>query len=462
MLVPDPQFARSDVLRVFNQSQVYLFVGAAIGTVGLLASFLCLVRRRFDPLLLWFSLLAVLYGIRLGLQYQLLWGLGLRPVALQRSMNALGFLLPIPAFFFFRTLNIFGRPGRILSKIVWPLGLLLAVGTLVFGNREISQEVSNIFILAALLAVILLLFRAPAHSRDVTLMRLGLLIQIAGALYDNITGLIGRSADIEPFTFVVLLALLGIVAGRRTLGYEQQWIALHKELDIAQQIQLSILPGPFFVSGNFRVAARYVPMTAVAGDFYDFLLASDREAGLLIADVSGHGVPAALIASMVKLAANSQRAHADNPSDLLLGMNKALIGNTQQLFVTAGYLYLNASRQELRYSAAAHPPLILLRNGEVMEFSDNGLMLAVFAHATYPMLTYPIKSGDRLVLYTDGLLEATNTHQEEFGPDRLHALIRETGTQPHTEAADHIISAIQQWSAVQSDDLTILLCDYTA
>jgi phosphoserine phosphatase RsbU/P len=89
------------------------------------------------------------------------------------------------------------------------------------------------------------------------------------------------------------------------------------------------LPGEFPASANFRVAARYVPMTSVAGDFYDYIVADDKHAGLLIADVSGHGVPSALIASMVKLAASSRRERAADPARVLSGMNAALWKNTQ-------------------------------------------------------------------------------------------------------------------------------------
>jgi sigma-B regulation protein RsbU (phosphoserine phosphatase) len=89
-------------------------------------------------------------------------------------------------------------------------------------------------------------------------------------------------------------------------------------------------------------------------------------------------------------------------------------------------------------------------------------MLAAFDFATYTTLTLPIRTGDRIVLYTDGMVEATNIHQQEFGPDRLHDIVRATANLTDTEAADQIISSIQHWSATQSDDLTIILCDYTA
>jgi sigma-B regulation protein RsbU (phosphoserine phosphatase) len=201
-------------------------------------------------------------------------------------------------------------------------------------------------------------------------------------------------------------------------------------------------------------------MTSVAGDFYDFLITNPQQAGLLIADVSGHGVPAALIASMVKLAATSQQANAADPAALLTGMNTILHGNTQSQFVTAAYVHLDAESSTLRYSAAAHPPMLLLRDGEVTPIEENGLMLAAFSFATYATATHSLQSGDRLLLYTDGLLEAANITGEEFGPDRLSKLLKATAPQTTEQAADHIVATLQNWSHAQNDDLTVLLCDY--
>ncbi len=201
-------------------------------------------------------------------------------------------------------------------------------------------------------------------------------------------------------------------------------------------------------------------MTSVAGDFYDFLLGDDRQAGLLIADVSGHGVPAALIASMVKLAATSQRASACDPAELLAGMNAALIGNTQQQFVTAAYVHLDSQTGELRYSAAGHPAMLLLRDGEVIAVEENGLMLAAFSFATYGNAVLPLVAGDRLLLYTDGILEAMNARREEFGKHRLQALLKECAGRTHNATADLIMSTVQGWAVSQEDDLTVLVCDY--
>jgi sigma-B regulation protein RsbU (phosphoserine phosphatase) len=375
---------------------------------------------------------------------------------------AIGFLIPIPGFFFFGSLNLLGRVARVLATVSWPVLSFLALATLFLGPSDIFRVINNVFVIAAFVVVVFALVRIGKSSPDITLIRRGLFVFIACVIYDNVTMFVGRYDNIEPFSFVILLACLGIVAGRRALANEQQLLVIQKELEIARQIQLSILPSSFPASKNFHITARYLPMSSVAGDFYDFFVTADHEAGLLIADVSGHGVPAALIASMVKYAATSQQANAERPAQVLHGMNRILYGNTQSQFVTAGYVYLNASTQELRYSAAAHPPMLLLRKGKVTSITENGLMLAAFDFATYTTITHAIESDDRLILYTDGLLEATNVHQEEFGPERLHTLVRETANLGGAEAADRIVSSIQQWSSTQNDDLTVLLCDFTA
>jgi sigma-B regulation protein RsbU (phosphoserine phosphatase) len=201
-------------------------------------------------------------------------------------------------------------------------------------------------------------------------------------------------------------------------------------------------------------------MTSVAGDFYDFVVADDKQAGLLIADVSGHGVPAALIASMVKLAATSQRAKAADPSSFLSGMNSALLGNTQNQFVTAAYVHLDSESRELRYSAAGHPPMLLLRQGSVRKIEENGLMLAAFDFAKYSNVAHGIEQGDRLLLYTDGILEAKDAAGEFFGQDALSDLLRQTSGLPPSEVADRIITSVGEWSVSQDDDLTVLVCDY--
>jgi len=186
---------------------------------------------------------------------------------------------------------------------------------------------------------------------------------------------------------------------------------------------------------------------------------SDR-LGLFIADVSGHGVPAALIASMVKMAAISQRDHAENPAQILSAMNRALCGNTQGQYVTAAYAWIDGAKKEVRYAAAGHPSMLLLRDGAVREIAENGLLLAAVDGIVYTEKTMTLLPGDRFLLYTDGLVEARNQAGEMFGEASLSAAFAQSAGLSPSDAVNEIVAKVQGWARSQDDDLTVLVCDY--
>lgn len=136
------------------------------------------------------------------------------------------------------------------------------------------------------------------------------------------------------------------------------------------------------------------------------------------------------------------------------------MGNTQNQFVTAAYVHLDSVAGELRYSAAGHPPMLLLRKGEITKVEENGLMLAAFDFASYSTATHALENGDRILLYTDGAVEAANSTGEFFGIEGLCEMFRKTDGSTASQAADMIVSKIKAWSRSQDDDLTVLVCDY--
>jgi len=460
MMAIDPQLTASEVLRVFHHDEFDLFLGSAFVTVGFVAVGLCAVRRRADALLLWFAVFAALYGTRLWVQSSLLRMIVPDTAFFWNLRWTIDFLVPIPAAFFCYRAGFLGKNGRPVTYTLTVVMVSLVVGSLVFGRWNGFRLINNVVIIAALIAVVVWTMRQRTPNRDFVIMRWALLIFATLALWDNVEGVMRGHRKVEPYGFAVFLTALGYVAARRAFRRDQELGEIQKELDVARKIQLSILPAGFPNLPTFRVAARYVPMTSVAGDFYEFLVADEAQAGLLIADVSGHGVPSALIASMVKLAASSQKSNLTNPAELLKGMNSALCGNTQKQFVTAAYVYLDARAKEMRYSAAAHLPMLLLRGGDVTAVEENGLMLAAFDFADYSTAVYPLMAGDRLVLYTDGIVEAEDSKEEQYGGDRLSNLLRESASKPPAEVADLILKSVQQWAARQDDDRTLLICDY--
>jgi phosphoserine phosphatase RsbU/P len=179
-----------------------------------------------------------------------------------------------------------------------------------------------------------------------------------------------------------------------------------------------------------------------------------------VADVSGHGVPAALIASMVKVAIAAQRPQADRPAAVLAGMNEALAGKLGGQYVTAAYLFLDGQAGVMRYSAAGHPPLLRSRDEQTQEIEENGLPLGMMDFAHYEQLEQPLRGGDRFLLYTDGVVDATNAAGEFFSLERLKAAVADGQGLSTEGVADLILAKTRGWSnGSADDDLTLVLVD---
>ena len=243
----------------------------------------------------------------------------------------------------------------------------------------------------------------------------------------------------------------------------RQLSTMNSELEMARQVQLSILPSEIPHLPGLEIAARYLPMSSVAGDFYDFLVPDDQHVGILIADVSGHGLPSALIASMLQSALAAQSPHASDPTQVLAGLNRAIHGKFERHYVTASYLFVDTLQGTVRYSGAAHPPFLVwqARTGRVTEYVENGLMLGPFGDSPYSAGTLSLEPGDRVLLFTDGLLEVKNAAGRDFGVDGVRQILECKHDLPPGRFADALLYALSNWSedAIgprQSDDITII------
>ena len=198
-------------------------------------------------------------------------------------------------------------------------------------------------------------------------MIVGTLVFATDALFFNLAGLFHYQTYriTGSLGLAALLFSFGYVGVQMALSGERRLHSIESELAIAQEIQASILPGKNPEVKNLAVAAAYRPMTAVAGDFYDFIAVDESRAGFLVADVTGHGVPAALIASMIKVAIQSLAPYADDPSEVLSGLNRILFAQLRAQLVSAAYLWIDTERRRALYSAAGHPPLLHWRAGKL-------------------------------------------------------------------------------------------------
>lgn len=445
---------------MFRADEPRLFVAATSIAVGLVLLSFSFIRRRFDRLPSFLAWFAVVYGARLWLESGMHRLMAPASAQAMRLHLALNFFVAIPAFLFFGETEPIGRAGRVLVNAVCVSALLLIAATLLGLPWEPLDCANSWMVIAGSTSLLVLAFRRSPSTQDEVVFRAGLMAFVALVLWTNISELLGHAITFEFYGFAVLLCCLGYVAARQILHRDQQLHAIQQELDIARRIQMSILPASSPDTDHFCVATRYKAMTSVAGDFYEFLNASGDSLGLLVADVSGHGVPAALIASMVKVAVQAQQHRQNEPAALLAGVNQALCGNAQNQFVTAAYVYLDSANSELRYAAAGHSPMLLLRNGEVLRIEQNGLVMALMPSAPYTSTTQPLHAGDRILLYTDGIVEASNAAEEEFGYERIIGLLQRSAKHSPEQAADALLQAVSAWSTTQQDDLTLIICDY--
>ena len=260
----------------------------------------------------------------------------------------------------------------------------------------------------------------------------------------------------------VLLFSFGYVAVQVVLASERRLLSIENELAIAREIQTSILPAGNPRIKDLRVAAAYRPMTEVAGDFYEFIPVDHNRIGFLVADVTGHGVPAALIAAMIKVAMQSLVPYAHDPRQVLSGLNSVLSAQMGPQLVSAAYLWLDMENRIALYSAAGHPPLLHCREGQLRRIESNGLLLGVLPESEYPLCDIAIIPGDRFLLYTDGVSEPENALGDSFGEFKLEQVVRDNQSCPPSEFLDHLLGEIRQWqpaSTAQQDDITLIVID---
>jgi hypothetical protein len=461
----------------------FLNIAAAVAllSIALVAMALFFFRRKTrDLTLIYFSLFCILYAVRLLVGTRFFRSLFDEPPTFWAYLNwDINCTIPIPFGLFFYQVG-----GEYLRKFFrWLLAaqiLFAAFGIFAaaLGSSLIKLNNANsVVVLATCVVTALSLLADRRHAGPRQPMTHEMRVFIAGlgawllfVVQANLLGLrILSGNNLEFIGFLAFVACLAYISAYRIFANEERLLAIHKELEIARRIQSAILPQTVPALPGLDLAARYVPMSAVAGDFYDFLFVDEKRLGILVADVTGHGVPAALIAAMLKVAFAGQASHADHPARVLAGLNRALCGKFEEHFVTAAYLFVDLENSLVRYSAAGHPPLIMATraDGYVREIEENGLMLGLFPEATYASVEIRIGSGDRCLLYTDGVFEATNAAREEFGKSRCKELLQSHRHLPAAHFADHVLTSIAAFSGrnsarAQEDDITLLVLDFQA
>lgn len=240
------------------------------------------------------------------------------------------------------------------------------------------------------------------------------------------------------------------------------------ELNLASDIQANMLPNifPAFPSRNdFDIYASMTPAKEVGGDFYDFFMVDDDHLAMVMADVSGKGIPAAMFMVIAKTLIKDHTQLGLQPDEVFTRVNEILCeGNEAGLFVTAWMGILDLNTGKLTYANAGHnPPVVKLGNEVKYLHSKPGFVLAGFEGFKYSKFDLQLQRGDKLFLYTDGATEATNLNNELYGEDRLIECLRNQEGRTCADALHAVRADIDKFvgEAEQFDDLTLLAFDYS-
>ena len=250
----------------------------------------------------------------------------------------------------------------------------------------------------------------------------------------------------------------------KNAALEKAQAQMSAELDLARAMQVAILPSRFPVAPGCDGSARMLPATTMGGDFYDFIELPGGRIGLVMADVSGKGVPAAFFMAVARTNLNALAATASGPADCLQRTNDVLLTqNPMDLFVTVFYAVFDPATGSLAYANGGHnPPLIRRANGTVeMLTAASGLVLGMFP-ATYEQDTAQLAPGDTLVLYTDGVTEAFNVDVQMYEEARLVERVRADGGGSAKTLVASIFDSVIGFSgaAPQSDDITVAVLSW--
>ena len=243
--------------------------------------------------------------------------------------------------------------------------------------------------------------------------------------------------------------------------------AMEHELGIASEIQTNLVPKSILKVPGYDIGAYYRPSKEVGGDYYDFIEIDENRSGLIVADVSGKGVPGSLVMAMARAFIRMEAERSRNPStaDTLARANKMLARDMRKgMFVTAIYGILDRTNHQIRVSSAGHNPMILWRSRseEIVLINPKGIALGldkgpVFDRSISEEIIQ-LEPGDRVVIYTDGTVEAMNAKREEFGDRPFQDLVRKLAKTESNQFLNLIVKALDehQGNAPQHDDMTIV------
>ncbi len=299
------------------------------------------------------------------------------------------------------------------------------------------------------------------NIRSVIVSAYGDMKNIRTAMNRGAFDFVTKPLDFEDLRVTIERTLQHLTEWREALAVRDKLVALQNELDVASKMQQSILPTRFPGGDDYQLFANMEPARNVGGDFFDVVRLENSRIGLAIADVSDKGVPAALFMMSSRTLLKGAAIGSPEPGDVLREVNELLNeDNEAAMFVTVLYAVFNPANGELVYSNGGHnPPVIVHADGSFTVLPlTGGIALGMLPDIEYGQKTITLSPGDTAILYTDGVTEAMNADDEEFGLERLCRIFADAPPKDAKEANSTIFKAVHDFAGYtpQSDDITCL------
>jgi sigma-B regulation protein RsbU (phosphoserine phosphatase) len=278
-----------------------------------------------------------------------------------------------------------------------------------------------------------------------------------------------KPIDFQDLEITIQKTLAHVEQLKRSLRTQEQLLAIQQELSIAARIQQSILPRqfpPFPDRHEFDLHAAMVPAKEVGGDLFDFFLLDRDHLGVVIGDVSGKGVPAALFMAVSRTLLRATALQRLPPGECLQYLNTTLAAqNASSMFVTLYYGILDTRSGEIEYAVGGHnPPYVVSADGAARQLpiTNSGTIVGLIEEAHYETSGCRIAPGESIVLYTDGVTEAMNREEEFFGEERLETFLAERPGADAVRLVSDLHAVVQEFAAgmPQADDITVVALRY--
>ena len=270
----------------------------------------------------------------------------------------------------------------------------------------------------------------------------------------------GFSSDDQRLLSIIAAQSAHVIEHARLLQKEQELFKMEEEFRMAKDIQLNILPKKIPLIEGYDIFAINIPAHQVGGDYYDFINLSDNRIALCLGDITGKGLPAAMLMANLQATLRGQALTQNNVCDNIKNSNVLLLNSTSEnRFATLFYAELNYAKHTLTYCNAGHDAPFNFKQNVITRLSEGGLLLGCFDFVVFEQVSKQIEPGELLVIFSDGVTEAMNENNEEFGEEKLISIIKSNQDLKAKDLIDKIVTEVKAHSSKveQSDDITLMV-----